>query len=168
MDEVIVTEYNPHWPEMFAAEAVHLRAALAESAVAVEHVGSTAVPGLAAKPVIDILVGVRAFAGAAQAALVLAALGYECRGENGIPGRLFFRKGLVQYRRTHHLHMVEMGHEQWVSLLSFRDALRADPDRARQYADLKGELAARFAGSRKAYTEGKTAFIEAVLETPRG
>ncbi len=168
MDEVIVAEYDPRWPEQFAEEAARLQQAMGDPMVAVEHVGSTSVPGLSAKPVIDILVGVRALAEGEQAVPALEALGYECRGENGIPGRLFFRKGLVQYRRTHHLHMVETGHEQWASMLSFRDYLRAHPDEVRRYEALKHDLARQFRDDRRAYTDGKAEFVQAVLEKARG
>ncbi len=168
MREVVIGEYDPFWPELFAEEAGQIRQAMGDALVAVEHVGSTAVPGLSAKPVIDLLVGVRSLEEGRQAVPALGALGYECRGENGIPGRLFFRKGPVPFRRTHHLHMVEVGHAQWTSLLSFRDHLRAHPDAVRQYEDLKQGLAKRFPEDRAAYSEGKADFIRATLERARG
>lgn len=167
MREVEVSEYDPRWPVLFAEEADRLRQALGDALVAVEHVGSTSIAGLPAKPVIDILVGVRALGEGEQAVPALEALGYEYRGENGIPSRLFFRKGPVQYRRTHHLHLVETGHEQWASMLSFRDYLRAHPDEARRYEALKHALAHQFRGDRRAYTEGKTKFVRAALEKAR-
>lgn len=167
MREVTVAEYDPRWPELFAEEAGQLRQAMSDALVAVEHVGSTAVPGLSAKPVIDILVSVATFGEGERAAPALAALGYECRGESGIPGRLFFRKGPVQFRRTHHLHMVEVGHAQWVSLLLFRDHLRTHPNAAQQYEALKRDLAVRFCDDRAAYSAGKADFIKAILEQAR-
>lgn len=163
-----MVEYDRLWPEQFAQEAERLRQAMGDALVAVEHVGSTSVPGLSAKPVLDILIGVRVFGEGEASVPALEALGYECRGENGIPGRLFFRKGLVEYRRTHHLHMVETGHEQWVSMLSFRDYLRAHPDEARRYEALKHDLASRFRDDRRAYTDGKAEFVEAVLKKAQG
>ena len=162
--EVVIAGYDPLWPGLFAEEAGRIQQAMGDTLVAVEHVGSTAVPGLSAKPIIDILVGVRALGEGEQAAPALAALAYECRGENGIPGRLFFRKGPVQFQRTHHLHMVEVGHAQWASLLSFRDYLRAHPDEARRYEALKQHLAIRFCDDRAAYSAGKADFIKAILE----
>ena len=167
MDEVVITEYDPEWPAQFAEEAERIRQALGDTLVAIEHVGSTAIPCLPAKPVIDILVGVTSLAGAELKIPALEALGYECRGENGIPGRLFFRKGLIEFRRTHHLHLVEAGHEQWESLLAFRNHLRSHPEEARQYEDLKRELAAKFYDNRKAYTDGKAGFVNAVLAKAR-
>ena len=167
MQEVIVTGYDPRWPELFAEEAGRIRQAMGDTLVAVEHVGSTAVPGLSAKPILDILVSVPTLGQGERMVPALATLGYECRGENGIPGRLLFRKGLVQFRRTHHLHMVEVGHAQWASLLLFRDHLRAHPDAAQQYEALKQELATRFCDDRAAYSAGKADFIRAILEQAR-
>ena len=167
MDEVLIADYDPQWPYLYAQEAEAIRRAVGKALVAVEHVGSTSVPGLAAKPVIDILAGVTSFAAGEHSVPALEAFGYECRGENGIPGRLFFRKGLVQYRRTHHLHLVQTNHEQWVGMLSFRDFLRTHPDEARCYEALKRNLAAQFRDNRKAYTEGKEEFVKAILEKAR-
>jgi len=164
MDEVVIAVYDLSWPEIYAGEAQAIRQALGDILVGVEHVGSTAIPGLAAKPVIDILVGVTVLAEAEAKIPALEALGYECRGENGIPRRLFFRKGLVEFRRTHHLHMVEAGHEQWKSLLAFRDYLRSHPGDAQRYEALKRALAEQFRDNRAAYSKGKTQFVQATLE----
>jgi GrpB-like predicted nucleotidyltransferase (UPF0157 family) len=164
MDEVVLVPYDPRWTKLFADEAAQIQAALGEDCVAVEHVGSTSIPGLAAKSVIDILVGVTALTAGELTVPALEALGYEYRGENGIPGRLFFRKGSVQYRRTHHLHMVKIDHEQWIAMLSFRDSLRANPDEARRYEALKRSLALQFRVDRQAYTNGKAEYIYGVLQ----
>ncbi len=167
MDEVVIAVYDLSWPEIYAGEAQAIRQALGDILVGVEHVGSTAIPGLAAKPVIDILVGVTVLAEAEAKIPALEALGYECRGENGIPGRLFFRKGLVEFRRTHHLRLVEAGHEQWKSLLAFRDYLRSHPGDAQRYEALKRALAEQFRDNRAAYSKGKTQFVQAILEKAR-
>ena len=164
MDEVILAEYDPSWPVRFSEEAERIRQVMGDKLVGVEHVGSTSIPGLAAKPVIDILVGVTTLDAGAAAVPALEALGYEYRGENGIPGRLYFRKGSVQYRRTHHLHLVEPAHEQWLPMIAFRDYLRSHPDTARQYEALKRDLADQFHDNRKAYTDGKADFVQAILE----
>lgn len=137
---------------------------LGGSLVAMAHVGSTSVPGLAAKPVIDLLVIVRSLADAEDAVPELAALGYEYLGENGIPGRLFFRRGMP---RTHHLHIVEPGHPQWPDNLEFRDYLRAHPDEAARYETLKRTLARRFRQRREDYTSGKSDYILGVLKQAR-
>lgn len=154
----------PHaevWHQLFAQEEARLRDALGGLAVSVEHVGSTAVCGLSAKPIIDIAVAVREIADAERCVAPLAGIGYEYRGENGIPGRHYFAKGEP---RTHHLHMVELSSEFWRAHLLFRDYLRRHPEAAREYDALKRRLAIEHAHDRGAYTEGKAAFIEGVLE----
>ena len=167
MDEVVITEYDPSWPEVFAGEAQAIRQALGNTLVAIEHVGSTAIPGLAAKPVIDILAAVTSLAAGTTAVPALEALGYDCRGENGIPGRLFFRKGLGEFKRTHHLHLVQAGHEQWTSMLTFRDYLRSHPGDAQRYEALKRALSVKYRDNRRAYTNGKAGFVQAILEKAR-
>lgn len=164
MDDVIIADYNPQWPSLYAQEAQRLRDALGAAVVEIEHVGSTSVEGLAAKPVIDLLLIVRSLADAEQAVPALATEGYEYLGENGIPGRLFFRKGMP---RTHHLHIVESGHHQWPDNLDFRDYLRAHPDEAARYEALKRSLAERFRYQRDDYTSGKSSYILGVLEKAR-
>ncbi len=127
--------------------------------------GSTSVPGLIAKPVIDICIGLQEPPPPGEAIIVaLADLGYEHRGEHGIPGRHFFRKGAP---RSHHLHVVLHGNDFWVRHLLFRDYLRAHPDEAEAYADLKRLLAIRHAGDREMYTDSKGPFIAGVLERAR-
>ena len=137
---------------------------MARAVAAVEHVGSTAVPGLPAKPTIDILVVVPDPASGRKAVAPLTAIGYEFRGELGIPGRFYFSKGL---RRTHHLHLYPRGHPEIARLLLFRDYLRAHPEAARAYADLKLALAERFPNDREAYTEAKSGFIKSIEEKTR-
>ena len=167
MDEVVIAAYDPSWPEVFAGEAKAIRQALGNVLVGIEHVGSTAIPGLASKPVIDIVASVTSLAAGTALVPALEALGYDCRGENGIPGRLFFRKGLIEFKRTHHLHLVEAGHEQWESMLAFRDYLRSHPGNARRYEELKRTLAVKFRDNRSAYTNGKADFVQAVLAKAR-
>lgn len=167
MDEVVIAAYDPSWPEIFAGEAWAIQQALGDVLVGIEHVGSTSIPGLSAKPIIDIVVSVTSLAEGTAAVPALEMLGYDCRGENGIPGRLFFRKGLIEFKRTHHLHLVEAGHEQWKSMLAFRDYLRSHPGDARRYEELKRTLAEKFRDNRAAYTNGKADFVQAVLEKAR-
>src|SRR5918997_6226716 len=127
----------PHaevWHQLFAQEEARLRAALGGLVAAVEHVGSTAICGISAKPVIDIAAAVREIADAARCVAPLEGLGYEYRGEHGIPGRHYFTKGEP---RTHHLHVVELGGELWRGHLLFRDQLRRHPHLAKEYEDLK-------------------------------
>lgn len=158
-DPVEVVDYDARWPEAFQRERERLREVLGPLAVAIEHVGSTAVPGLAAKPVLDILVGARPFPLAEEALGALAALGYEYRGDGGVPGDQFFRTN----PRTRHLRVVEFGSERWQRCLQFRDYLRDHPEVARAYEALKRDLASRFRDDRGLYGQGKDAFIEGVL-----
>ncbi len=165
--DVIVVEYDPSWPERYERERASIVEALGdvmEGVVHIEHVGSTAVPSLAAKPIIDIMIGVRELPVGEGCIQPLESLGYEYRGEAGIPGRYYFRKGNP---RSHHLHMVQHGTEFWQRHLLFRDLLRERPAVAREYAALKKELAAQYRTDRLAYTEAKTPFIDAALARER-
>ncbi len=155
---------EPHaeaWHRLFAEEEARLREAVGEYVVAFEHVGSTAVCGLSAKPIIDIAAAVRGAADAGRCVGPLEGIGYEYRGENGIAGRFYFVRGEP---RTHHLHVVELGGEFWESHLAFRDYLRTHREAADEYDRLKRGLASKYPGDRGAYTEGKAAFIEGVLK----
>ncbi len=160
---VLLIDYDPRWPREFEEEKARVLAAIGPHVVGVEHIGSTAVPGLPAKPIIDLLVGVRRLDEARPCIAPLAAIGYAYvpEYEAFIPDRRYFRKGAFG-ARTHHLHMVVIGGEIWNAHVRFRDWLRDHPDDARRYADLKRELAAKFRDDREAYTDGKTAFIREI------
>ena len=178
MDEIAIVPYDPCWPDLFVQEAARIREALGESShVAVEHFGSTAVPGLSAKPIIDLLVGVSSVIEARAVAVPkLEALGYAFWYDNPNPDHLFFVKGLPPNGpRTHHIHMVEpeMFRDPknesflfWDRLL-FRDYLRAHPDEARRYEAVKRDLAARFPDDREAYTDGKAGYVSEVMKKAR-
>jgi GrpB-like predicted nucleotidyltransferase (UPF0157 family) len=166
MDEIEIVEYDPRWPQMFDEEAKRLRSALDPALILeLEHFGSTAVPGLAAKPIIDIYILVRSLA-AAQASCIepLAALGYVYWAENPKKDRMFFVKGMPPYgaKRTHHVHLPEL-HGDLLQQLAFRDYLRAHPEEAATYQRLKSRLAAEYPMDREAYTNAKTRYVESVL-----
>ena len=164
-EEVSLQHYDPRWPGLFAAERdrlLLLAPQLPARLVDIQHIGSTAVPGLAAKPVIDMLAGVESMAAAEALLAPLCANGYTTSAE--FNAALSDRKWLMRWaggRRTHHLHIVVHGGEVWAERLRFRDALRADAALAARYAALKAELAARHPRDREAYTEAKTAFVQA-------
>jgi GrpB-like predicted nucleotidyltransferase (UPF0157 family) len=160
---VVIVDYDPHWPAMYEEERERILAALGPAVVAIEHMGSTAVPGLAAKPIIDIMLGIRTLGEAPALYGPLAAIGWEYAPEFEaiIPERRFFRKG-PESLRTHHLHMVEFGDEFWVRHLLFRDYLRRHSEVAKEYEQLKRELARQYANDRAGYTEAKTDFIRRV------
>jgi len=168
MDEVVIVEYNPQWQTLFAEEAARIREVVGNDILAIEHIGSTAVPGLAAKPIIDLMVGVRSLVDGQRAISPLAALGYVYWAEDPRLDRMFLVKGMPPYgtQRTHHVHIVEAYGEFWERLL-FRDYLRTHPDEAQRYAALKRKLAGRFCNDRERYTEGKSEYIEAVMQKAR-
>lgn len=169
MDEVIIVEYNPNWVFLFEQETASIRTVLDGCLVTrIEHFGSTAVPGLAAKPIIDLLVGVRSLAEAKQVAVSpLDALGYAYWFNNLDPQRMFFVKGLPPNSpRTHHIHMVEPNSLLWERLL-FRDYLRKHLDEAARYAQLKCNLAQRFSSDQEAYTIRKAEYIESIMQKAR-
>lgn len=126
----------------------------------VQHIGSTSIPGMPAKPILDIGVAVANFEEAVRCVPLMERLGYSYKGENGIARRHYFVKGEP---RTHHLHMLEVTSAEWKNHLLFRDYLRANLRTARAYADLKQQLATSFADDREAYQNGKENFINTVL-----
>ncbi len=159
---VAVVEYDPSWPARFAALASRAAAALARAPgvpARIEHVGSTAVPGLPAKPVIDLDVVVEP-EDVPRAVARLAALGYVHEGDKGLPGREAFRPPPGDPR--HHLYVCTPDAPAYRDHVLFRDYLRARPDVAAEYAALKRVLAARHAGERDAYQAAKGAFVTAV------
>lgn len=160
---VVIADYDPQWPILFEEEKGRIQGVIGERVLAIEHIGSTAVPGLGAKPVIDIMVGIRRLADAKECVEPLKSIGYEYRPEveAEIPERRYFDKGLPG-ARTHHLHMVELSGDFWERHLLFRDYLRKHPGVAGQYYRLKKGLAARYKTDRAGYTEAKTAFIRSV------
>lgn len=169
MDEIVIAAYDPAWPLRYEREAEILRQALPPALVTrIEHFGSTAVPGLAAKPIIDLLVGVRSLAEARRAAVpILDALGYSYWADDPRQDHMFFVKGLPPNGpRSHHVHMIEPDSAEWEQLL-FRDYLRAHPDEAARYAQLKYELAERHRADREAYTDAKADFVRSVLALAR-
>ena len=157
---VVLRDYDARWPAEFAREAARLQALLGDGPV-IEHVGSTAVPGLCAKPLIDIAVGLVDREALDAARLLLGRAGYDDRGDFGDRGGIILAKG-PEDDRTHLLHLVERRDPRWDRYIAFRDALRADPGLRDRYAELKRQLAAGYWADRTAYLEGKRPFIEAM------
>lgn len=162
--KVEIVDPDPGWPARFTQEEARTSAVLRPwLAAAVEHIGSTAVPGLRAKPVIDMLAPVRSLTDARAAVEVLAAAGWlfwpddRCRHY-----RLWFLRPRPE-ARTHHLHLIERDDPQARALLAFRDALRADPELSADYAALKERLARRHGNDRNAYTNAKGHFVDQAL-----
>jgi GrpB-like predicted nucleotidyltransferase (UPF0157 family) len=159
-----IVDYDATWPRQFEEEKRRILAAIGRYVAAVEHVGSTAVPDLAAKPIVDILVGLRSLADATNCINPLKGLGYEYvpEWEAELPERRYFRR-VVPQPRTHHIHMVETTSEFWRRQLLFRDYLRAHLEDARAYETLKRDLASRFEVGRD-YAAAKSVFISAILD----
>ena len=159
---VRVVPYDPEWPSLFHTEASRLRAALgALLPLAMEHTGSTAVPGLAAKPILDLLGGYPPGIRIGQYVEALVEAGYVHRGEQGIPGREFFRRGEP---RAYHLHLAVHDGAFWREHIAFRDALRRDSTLRDQYASLKLDLSRRFPFDRESYITGKGPFVRMIVE----
>lgn len=166
-DPIVVVPHRRAWRAAFLVESQHLQAALSELRPAIEHIGSTAVPGLAAKPVIDMLVGVRSLPEFEAHRTRLAERGFEYvpEYEHALPDRRFFRR-MLRGVRTHHVHVVQFNGPYWKRYLEFRDRLRGDRRLAALYAALKCRLAGLFPNDRDAYTNGKSEFVNAVLALP--
>lgn len=164
-DKVIVVDYDPKWPAMFEAEKAAILAGAGAWIEDIQHVGSTSVPGLAAKPIIDIMIAVYDLQMVEKCVWPITQLGYAYMGEYGLPERHFFRKPPADgwHGRTHHIHMVLKDSNQWNNQIHFRDYLRTHPEACQQYEDLKRDLVARFANDRYGYGEAKEEFIFATL-----
>jgi len=159
--DVTIVPHDPAWAAAFAGEARAVAAALPGIVVGVHHIGSTAIAGILAKPVLDILCLVTSLAALDGNADRLEALGYVAKGANGIEGRRFFRKADPAGRRTHHLHAFEPASRQVQRHLAFRDYMNSHPAKAAAYSALKAGLIAAGAVTREAYQSGKDAFVDA-------
>jgi GrpB-like predicted nucleotidyltransferase (UPF0157 family)/ketosteroid isomerase-like protein len=163
-----ITPHDPRWAGAFETEARVWRDALGDALVAIHHMGSTAVPGIMAKPTIDILVEAQDLAEVEARTPALEALGYEARGEYGIEGRRYFvRRTDLDWLRGFHVHVYATGSGQLARHLLFRDVLRARPAIARAYEDLKRSLASPDGVLVEDYAARKWSFIEDVMEAAR-
>ena len=157
---VVVVDYNPLWPRQFETLGSRLANVLGGLAVTIEHVGSTAVPGLAAKPIIDIDVLLSAPEDLPSAMAALASIGYQHRGDLGVPNREAFRAPAGDLR--HHLYVCP-NNTEYHRHIAFRDHLRSHPEDASAYANLKRELACKFREDREAYNNAKREFVKSIL-----
>ena len=159
--KVRLADSNARWAGLFEAERTRLAAATGPLVLGIEHFGSTAIPGIKAKPILDILVGLRRFEDGTALVEPLTGLGYRYLGPEQVPEHHLFTLG--EPTRCH-LHAVVLGGAKWVRQLRFRDALRADPALAAAYEALKVDLARRFPDSRPDYLNGKQDFIDRVSD----
>jgi GrpB-like predicted nucleotidyltransferase (UPF0157 family) len=160
---VVVAGYDRRWRALFDDVREELTTALGPSILEVHHIGSTAVPGLCAKPILDVLVSVPDFSRAVELVPRLASLQFEFRRDEEIPDRHYFRRPPGGAIRTHHLSMAEPTSRYHIVTIGFRDALRNNPELAAEYGRLKLGLAERYPRDRQAYIEGKTEFVTTVL-----
>lgn len=164
--EVELVPHNPEWSQLADEEAQLIRDHLAINVIDIYHIGSTSVPGIKAKPILDFVIEVENLDDVIQAVDTLEDLGYTPKGEHGIPGRQFFTKD-TNGERSHHLHIFQTGHPDIERHLVFRDFLRANPEAAREYEKLKEKLAKRFPTRSGSYTEAKSDFILGMDEVAR-
>ena len=168
-----LVEHQPEWAALFDEEKTRLSAAIGRHILDIQHIGSTSIPGLPAKPILDIAVGVEKFETAAVCIPLLEPLGYLYRGEHGIPRRHYFVKrahavsgdhAVQGQPRTHHLHMLEIDSQGWRDHLLFRDTLRRDAALAAEYTNFKRQIASQFKDDREAYQTAKDKVVSRLLE----
>ena len=160
---VKVVDYDPGWASRYEAEADAVRRAVGDLIVDVQHVGSTAVQDLCAKPIVDIAVAVNTFNVMGTLVGCLTSIGYIDRADGGRDGGYLLVRDSNPEVRTVHLHVVEQSDTQWTNYIAFRDILRRDSSIREQYSELKRQLAIRFPNDRKSYTDNKNVFIQEVL-----
>lgn len=158
--QVQIRAYTPEWQCLFRQEEAQLRACIGNYVLDIQHIGSTSIPDMPAKPIIDIGIAVTNFEEATVCVPLMEQAGYEYRGEHGIARRHYFVKGNL---RTYHVHMVELAGDDWRNTLLFRDYLIHHSEIAQAYANLKTRLAQQYSTDREAYQAGKEAFIKRVL-----
>ena len=165
---VEVVEHCPQWAQLAAQACERARIACGHLAIDIQHVGSTAVPGLSAKPIIDLAVGVTELEVVPEMVHRLTPIGYIYRGDAGNDGGHLFVMESAPNVRTIHLHVVQHGDLQWRNYLAFRDLLLGSPAMRERYARLKRELGLRYARDRESYTNSKRTFIAEALRIARG
>lgn len=161
-EPIILEKYNPEWPDYFLEERAKIEKTLGHLIVKIEHIGSTAIPGMGGKPIIDILIGVEEKEDAEKCIPLLASIGYAFDPDR--PEDLPERKSLDKRDKgiKIHLYIVDINSDYWICHILFRDHLRANPEVAREYNKLKIELVKKYRYDREAYSKGKAKFIKKV------
>jgi len=160
--DVLVKPHDPAWADAFNSASALVMNALGNNAIDAHHIGSTAIPNILAKPIIDVMIAVKDIGTVETCNQAMAKLGYEAKGEFGIPTRRYFRKDDRHGRRTHQTHVFPYNSDQIERLLAFRDFLIAHPKWATRYSDLKRDLAEKYPHSISDYVAGKDPFIKHV------
>ncbi|MEY8303516.1 GrpB family protein [Anaerosalibacter bizertensis] len=153
-----VVPYSSKWKDEYIKESEKLKNIFKDEMVEIHHIGSTSIPGIYAKPTIDIIIGVKDIDEIDNYNKDMAKLGYEAKGENGIKDRRFFIRGRCE--RTHHVHVFQIDNPEIKRHLNFRDYMIAHPEEAKEYGDLKKRLAKKFKYNSQAYCDGKDLFIK--------
>ncbi len=157
---VRLNDYTPLWADLYREEEERIMAAVSHLIIDLQHIGSTAIPGIKAKPILDMMAGVAQLEKALLCKAPLEAIGYDYIAQAGIANDYVFGKGVA---RTHYLHVVEYGGAKWTNHLCFLARLRNDPDLAQAYEKLKEELSRKFNDSRAKYHDAKSQFISEVV-----
>lgn len=166
-DAVHIVPYNPSWPEKFAIEKKIVEETLGSWITGgVHHVGSTAIPRMPAKPIIDIMVGVKNLEEAKKCIPLLEQIQY-CYYPYKPDVMIWFCKP-SPYKRTHHLYLIEVSHPEWQARIAFRDYLKNNPDAKEEYVKLKIQLAEKYSNDREAYTQAKTKFVKMIVAKALG
>jgi GrpB-like predicted nucleotidyltransferase (UPF0157 family) len=163
---VKLVRYNPKWVEIYETEASALKKILRSHITGIEHVGSTSIPGMIAKPIIDIAVAVKDIGAVHEIIEIMESHKYIYRGEIGIPDRHLFVKG-SETIRTHHIHLMPITHYQWETHRLFRDYLINHPESAKEYEKLKLGLQRQYSTNREKYLEGKAEFIQTIIKNAK-
>lgn len=160
--KVEVVPHNPQWRKAFQCESQEILQIFGKNVVAVHHIGSTAIPHIYAKPIIDLLIEVKEIAKVDQNNRAMQRLGYTAMGEYGIPGRRYFYGNNELGIRLYHVHIFEKQSPEVKRHLAFRDYLIAHPEEAQQYSELKRELAKKYVNDFNGYMDGKDSFIQEI------
>lgn len=160
---VILRKHHREWVDAFELERSNLKNLFGNTAIDIQHIGSTSIPGLVAKPIIDILMTVKSLSVVENIRPTLENVGYEYRGNGSDDRQILFAKGPEELR-THYLHITEHGSPVWNNDIAFRDYLRTHPETVSAYEKLKKKLATQYADKRGDYTAGKAEFIQSILK----
>jgi GrpB-like predicted nucleotidyltransferase (UPF0157 family) len=160
---VMLFSYNPEWKKIYKKEKELLLSVLGDQILDIQHIGSTSVPGVESKPIIDIVVAVKRIKDVENLIESVEKLGYEYKREAGVSGRRFFVKG-SEKNRTHYVHMVKLDGRQWKNLTNFRDYLLEDKKNIKEYNELKESLARKYKDDRDTYTKKKSFFISRAIK----
>jgi len=164
---VALEKHNKGWAAAFEEEKANLEQLLSDVALDIQHFGSTSIPDLSAKAIIDVLMAIRSLRDVGKMRNILESAGYECRENGSDDMQVLFAKG-PEVKRTHYLHITTQDSSVWKNALAFRDFLRTHPNELRRYEEIKQKLAERYPDNRMMYTAGKRDYVQEVLSKAPG